>query len=478
MKVCMILEGSYPYVQGGVSSWMHNYIKSFPDIEFILWCISDKSSKKGKFKYEIPSNVIEIHELSLSDSLKLQGKRGKVNLTKDEYIELKNFISGEAVDWNTLFNLFQNKKMNPISLLMSKPILDILIDICKEHHDYIPFTDFFHTYRSMLLPVLYIFSSDIPKADIYHSTATGYSGICGSIAKWKYNKPYILTEHGIYTREREEELLRAKWVLANFRQMWINLFVTLSNCAYDYADKVTALFSRANKIQNELGCSLDKLSVIGNGVNFEKFQNIKIKEADDYIDIAAIVRISKIKDIKTLIYGFAEVHAKYSKVRMHVLGPIEDKEYYEECLNLVKQLALSNITFPGRVNIIEYLEKIDFTILTSISEGQPLAILEAFAARRPCIATDVGCCQELLYGDINISSNEKVDNIGKAGILVPPMSKDELAYAMQTLIESPKLIKEMGIIASKRVDYFYRQEDSIKKYELLYEEVLNGWDRI
>ena len=50
------------------------------------------------------------------------------------------------------------------------------------------------------------------------------------------------------------------------------------------------------------------------------------------------------------------------------------------------------------MDIVKYMEKLDFTILTSISEGQPLSVLESFAARRPCVTTDVGCCRELLEG--------------------------------------------------------------------------------
>ena len=50
------------------------------------------------------------------------------------------------------------------------------------------------------------------------------------------------------------------------------------------------------------------------------------------------------------------------------------------------------------MNVRSYLEKIDFTLLTSISEGQPLAVLEAMAAGRPAVTTDVGSCQELIMG--------------------------------------------------------------------------------
>ena len=77
-------------------------------------------------------------------------------------------------------------------------------------------------------------------------------------------------------------------------------------------------------------------------------------------------------------------------------------------LGQVDQLHLENVIFTGRVDIISYMEKLDFTILTSISEGQPLSVLESFAARRPCVTTDVGCCRELLNG------NEE-DRYGTAG---------------------------------------------------------------
>ena len=75
-------------------------------------------------------------------------------------------------------------------------------------------------------------------------------------------------------------------------------------------------------------------------------------------------------------------------MRLHILGGVDDEEYAEECYALVEQLQLKNLIFTGRVDIVKYMEKLDFTILTSISEGQPLSVLESFAARRPCVTTE------------------------------------------------------------------------------------------
>lgn len=116
------------------------------------------------------------------------------------------------------------------------------------------------------------------------------------------------------------------------------------------------------------------------------------------------------KDIKTMIYAFYELSTRRENVRLHIMGGVDDEAYAKECYDLVEQLHLENVLFTGRVDIVSYMEKLDFTILTSISEGQPLSVLESFAARRPCVTTDVGCCRELLAG------NEE-DSFGIAWVL-------------------------------------------------------------
>ena len=468
----MILEGSYPYVHGGVSSWMHQYIQAMPEVEFVLWCVGAEAKNRGHFKYELPENVVEVKEVFLDDALglKLKKRRRAFKFTEEERTELKKLFEGEKLDWNVLFNLFQEKQVNPVGMMMNPVFLDMIIQLCDERFTYLSFTDFFYNVRSMILPELYLITQEVPQADIYHATATGYSGILGSLGKWKYHKPFILTEHGIYTREREEELLRADWVLPYFRNQWINLFYLFSDCAYSHADIVTALFSRANRLQQELGCDEKKLCVTPNGVNIERFADVGEREADGTINIGAIVRIAKIKDIKTMIYAFAEVKRELSNVKLHIMGDVDDKEYYEECKVLIGQLDVRDIIFTGSVDVADYMKKIDFVILTSISEGQPLSVLEAFAAGRACVTTDVGCCRELIEGN---------DGLGRAGICVPPMNKEQLAQAMLELCREPMERKRMGKVGRERVRRFYTHEISMENYRKLYMEVMkNGRNRI
>lgn len=470
MRICMILEGCYPYVRGGVSSWVHGLIGAMPQHEFVLWIIAASSDMKGKFKYEMHPNVKEIHEVFLQDALKLRPKKRcfKYKFMPEEVAELRKLISCEEPLWPVLFRLYNKKKINVVDFLMGENFLDILLEMCREKYPFVSFTELFHTMRSMLLPTLFIIGQEVPKADIYHAISTGYGGLLGSVGGWSARRPFIVTEHGIYTREREEEILRAEWVPPYFKQQWISLFHMLSHCAYNNAVTVTSLFPRAAQTQIEIGCPEYKCKVIQNGIHIENFINIPPKEENGYVDIAAIVRLSPIKDIKTMIYSFFTLKAHVPNARLHILGDTDDEDYADECYKLVEQLNIKDILFVGNTNVPEYLKKIDFTVLSSISEGQPLAVLESLAAARPCVTTDVGCCRELLMGD-------QRDYFGKAGICVPPMHPEMLADAMEMLCKRKDLRTDMGKAGRERVKTYYVHEDMVNNYLENYEEVLAQW---
>ena len=99
--------------------------------------------------------------------------------------------------------------------------------------------------------------------------------------------------------------------------------------------------------------------MIENGVSYERFCEIPLKEEDGWVDIGAVVRLAPIKDIKTMIYAFYELSSRMEHVRLHILGCVDDEEYAKECYDLVKQMELQNIIFTGRVDIQKYMEKLD-----------------------------------------------------------------------------------------------------------------------
>lgn len=463
MRICLVLEGSYPYVHGGVSTWMHGYLQAMQEHTFVLWVVGAKAADRGKFAYELPSNVVEVHEVFLDDALRLHGEPEPVRFTGEERAALRELMRLGHPDWNVLFRLFHDKKAHPLSFLQSREFMEWFTQLCREEAPYTAYADAFHTLRSMLLPVLYLMTGDVPEAQVYHAISTGYGGLLACMGGALHHRPVLLTEHGIYTREREEEIIRAEWVVPAFKDRWVRFFYLLSERIYQQAFRVTSLFTDARRIQIELGCAAEKCRVIPNGVQYERFCEIPLKPEDGWVDIGAVVRLAPIKDVKTLLYAFFELSARRERVRLHILGGVDDEDYARECRQLAEQLHLKHLRFPGRVDVAEYLKRLDFTVLTSISEGQPLSVLESMAARRPCVTTEVGCCRELLEGAPG-------DTLGRAGYCVPPMYRQGLADAMERMCASRARREEMGRIGQKRVERFYRHEQMLHNYRTLYDE--------
>lgn len=468
MKVCIVAEGCYPYVVGGVSGWINSMIQSFPNVEFILLAIISNRSLRGKFAYELPENLTQVYEIYLDDyDWDEGGKKGKgIRLKEKEYEEMLNMVLNRRTDWSVIFDLFGKKKFSVDELLMGEDFFQIVRECYKRKYSNIIFSDFLWTMRSIYLPLFWVLKMDVPEADLYHCVATGYAGVLGTMAKHFHGSSLLISEHGIYTREREEELIKADWVQGVYKNIWIEQFKKMSVLAYRKADMVTSLYGHARDLQIELGCPAAKIRVTPNGINMENLAGLpgKSEEEKGMIYAGAVLRVTPIKDVKTMIQAFAFAKERVPNLKLWIMGPTdEDEEYAKECFELVEALGVSDVEFTGRINIRDYLGKMDFTLLTSISEGQPLTILESYAAQKPVIATDVGNCRELIYGD--------QDDFGAAGILTHIMNLEEIAEAMVELSENEEERLKMGEAGYKRVMAFYR----IEQMKAVYREIYQGF---
>ena len=467
MKICIVAEGCYPYVVGGVSGWINSMINAFPNHEFVILAIISNREGSGKFAYELPSNVSAVYEAYLDDydwnsEHKKNAKRLKLGVK--QYNALRSVIMGQNTEWGVLFDLFQNSEISIDSLLMGEDFFRIVQECYDKDYSQIVFSDFLWTMRSIYLPLFLILNTRIPKADIYHCVATGYAGVLGGMAKHKFKCPLMISEHGIYTREREEEILKASWVGGIYKSIWIDQFRKMSRLAYEKADVVTALYSHAKELQIDIGCPEYKIEITPNGIAVESFENLpeKSEEEKRYIQIGAVLRVTPIKDVKTMIQAFSYAKERVPDLRLYIMGPVdEDETYAHECFDLVKSLGVQDVIFTGRINVKDYLGRMDYTILTSISEGQPLTILESFAAGKPVIATDVGNCEALIHG-------EEGDEFGDAGILTHIMNTQEIAEAMVKLAKNDTMRQQMGEVGLKRVREYYRVEYMRDKYKELY----------
>lgn len=471
MKVCLILEGCYPYVRGGVSAWAHQYITASPDIEFVLWTVHATEADTVESLYVLPDNVVEHHRVYLLNPSSKRCGRSRPALLSSAIGAIRTILRHDEDGWTQLMDSLQAMKGRTDELTRSP----LFLELARELSDQTPglgLADAFYGLRSMFQPIESILSADIPEADIYHSAVAGYGGLLAALAAHKTGKPMILTEHGIYPREREEELLSSDWTVPAMLSCWTQFFYDMSRCAYYHASRVTALFPSAMERQISIGCPKEKCSVIANGIRCEQFSAIAPPRPGKNLHIGAFVRFAPIKDIKTMIHAFALLHARFPHAILHLMGGVDDEEYQASCLSLIHRLHLEQaIIVEGHVAAVHMMKQMDMTLLTSISEGQPLTLLESMAAGRPCVATRVGNCEGLLVTPL--------DGIGPAGICCTPMMPQEIADALAKLCADPALRTAMGTCGRQRVLGRYMLPRMLKDYHQLYREVEgNGGNRI
>jgi len=471
-KICIICEGSYPYVVGGVSSWVHDLIQINKEHEFALLCIIP-SEEFAVEKYELPENVREVKNIVLNPEHEVSTlKIMKNNFLRDKTLEERfkkamNFKEVEPREsLEVMDELTGGKFGNPKEIIVSKLYWNSLVGHYNSSYDDTNYNVFYWTHRNIFLNLLSLMTEEIPEADVYHSVATGYAGFISAVAGQRNMGKVLLTEHGIYPREREEEILGSPWIEKNFKETWVDFFYYLSKLTYTYADEIVSLFEYNKNLQIEYGADRKKCTVITNGVDIERFQRIEKKSRKGF-NVGSVFRVVPIKDVKMMLKAIKTAKRRMKDANFYLIGPTdENEEYYDECLKLMRDLNMeSYVTFTGKSNVDEYYEFLDLLLLSSISEGQPLSILEGMASGIPVIATDVGNCREILIGK---------KDIGEAGIIVPPTSYTDLAEAMVKLYQNRDRLKEMGDNGIEIVKKYYRRDEFIRRYKELYERLGEG----
>ncbi len=471
MNICLVAEGCYPYVAGGVSSWIQMLVNGMPQHSFSVFAIGAEKKMKGQYKYKLSDNVKKVHEHFLDEAFESSGRFRNVKISRDAEDALLNLFSGGEVRWEAIFDQFSGPNASkPNNFLRSDSYLRIITRLCStDQYRNMPFKDVFWTIRSMLMPLLNLLSCPIPEADEYHSVSTGYAGMMASLFRYRTGKPFILTEHGIYSREREEEILKSDWVENNFKKTWIDFFGAMCRCSYNCADRIVSLFYGARDIQIALGAPAEKCIVIPNGISLKRFAPVpEISLEPHPLSVGAIIRVVPIKDLKTMIQAFALLKVKRPDAHLYMIGPTDESpEYYGECQELIAALEVQDIEFVGRVDVSQWMGRLDMVILTSISEGQPFVLLEAMAAHRPVLATNVGSCKEIIEG--------YRDDFGPAGVVTPVMNPPRIAEGMLRIGKNPTVMRAMAQNGYNRVAALYQDKDFLARYHRLYEEVSPSW---
>lgn len=462
----MIVEGSYPYIVGGVAHWVQHIISSLSDLDFVLWLILPQEYKKRKYRYKIPPNVLQIEEIFLNqttpyDNQKYSHASSSVRKqawkdleTFSNYMKFKNYKMFDAVAEHLLPDSRGEKDLDFMDLLRGRGAFEMFR---RQYHDEgaaVSFMDYFWFWRSTQTTLYRLFDAPIPEADLYHTVSTGYAGYMGTLAKLKYKKPFLLTEHGIYANEREDEIMAAKSIREGLKPLWVRFFHNLCNITYEYVDTMVTLFE-GNKLLAVKGhADPGKIEIVPNGIDTERFTKIK-KEPADVVRVGIVARVVPIKDVLTFIEAAAIALKEVPDLKFYVIGPTdENKEYFVKCVRRVKELGLQRaLIFTGKVNMMEWYGKIDIMVLTSEREAQPLTILEAWCVEIPCVSTAVGSCPDLLEG---------------IGFITRVKAPGETAAAIVKLARDEDLRKELGRKSRERAINHFDIRMVLDKYQTLY----------
>ncbi len=489
--VCLLVEGAYPYVSGGVSSWVHSLIKSLPNLSFAVLYIGSRPDPRRRMLYTLPENVIEFRELFINDPTQIEKHRKTKHASSDwqTFFELHEAVAtGKAYASDVLLPILRRPGFAGFyasDIFDDFASWDTLTKIYATYAADQSFVDFFWTFRFTYLPIFLAFEANLPQAHVYHSVSTGFSGLLGALAAVRMNRPFILTEHGIYTREREIEISQATWLtqlakedethkkrLNFFQEWWFNMFRFMEKVSYDYADTLISITSVNQQYQVKRGVAPHKLKIIPNGINIQQLAHLRQANdtASNRFKVGFVGRIVSIKDVKTCIRALKIASQTIPNLEAYLIGPTtEEAEYFQECQQLVAMLDLTEIVhFTGPADVKVYYTQIDVMVLTSLSEGQPLVILEGNCAGVPVIATNVGACRELLEG---ISSEDR--QLGASGLITPVASPDETARAIIRLWRDKALRLRMGHAGQVRVQKYYRQEQLYNSYNDLYQQAIH-----
>lgn len=461
---------------------MDAYMRASPELKFHVITISIASQRRIE-KYPIASNVVGITDVILDVCPKGRSpaKRDRRHIAQGVQLLQSILGSGIRENFGEFIKLVQQTGLGQTALLDSKPSWTAMERVYLQLLPDGPLVDFFWSWRFLARSLLSIVSTALPKAHVFHAVSTGYAGLLGAYAKYVTGQPYVVTEHGIYTNERRIELGVAEWIFdsgasgftvgtkpTQLRDVWLTAFTSFSRICYEQADVITTQYRANQQYQRLDGASQSKLRIIPNGIDVDLYAGVHRSTEPRPPTVLMIGRIVPIKDIRSFIMAVSLLKEMVPDVVAIMIGPEEeDPAYAAGCRALVTQLGLeSTVRFLGRVpDVKEYLGKADVIALTSISEAQPIALLEAAATGLPAVTTDVGSCREIIEGFVD----DPV--IGRGGIVVEACKPRATAEALATILLDDAMRAEMGRVMLQRIPNLYHKNRIKQLYDDLYAEL-------
>ena len=291
--------------------------------------------------------------------------------------------------------------------------------------------------------------------DIVHCHGSR-ANMIGAILKRTINVPIVTTVHSDY---------RLDYLGRPFHRLTYGTINTIALRMFDYHIGVSdamvqLLISR--------GFDAQKLFPIYNGVEFPPkepalsrkayLESLGITFDEQTVVFGIAARLNPVKDIATLIRGFAQAVKTCPDIRLIIAGDGEERQMLED---LAAELCPEGtVTFAGWVQDTDsFYHAIDVNMLTSLSEGAPYALVEGARMRCATIATRVGGIPYMMES-------------GVTGLLFTPKDVDTLTAFMVRLVQNPAFRKKLGENFYEKAEQDYSAEATVNHQLDIYKTIL------
>jgi len=480
-------EGTYPYSGGGVSTWAHILCSKLrEEINFIILALTGMPYVKSQ--YELSQNIksiIHIPQWGTAEPISYIDRHTPFS----EHIQRKSRTDQKVIRtiFMPLFRDLIRHVLDPFK--PAKTSGELIYGFWKYYQvfDYkttlsspLVWSEFkqqLNSYRSagpseeepkmidvtfgmrwiyhFMLPL----AVPLPKVSATHSSLAGFPAIASIAAKYEYGTPMVLTDHGVYIRERLVNVSQTRMSYFS-KKLLLDLATFITRTVYHYADIIAPVTSVHKKWEVEFGGGEEQIRAIYNGVDTDKFiPRPKPEHLRDTPTVVAAAHLFELKDIETMIRCCDFARREIPNIRFILYGSLNvDREYVRKCKLLVQELGVgSHFKIGGFHNAPhELFCEGDISILTSISEGFPYTVIEAMSCGRPVVATDVGGVSEA---------------IGDCGIVCKPRDARSLAEGVLRLLRDDSLRKRLGSNARRRVREHYTIDEPVNHYLTVYQRL-------
>jgi len=306
---------------------------------------------------------------------------------------------------------------------------------------------------------------------ILHAHDLSSSLLIALLMRKFFKLPFVVQIHGFPLREQQIKLARAKSPLSNFiwflTKVWHNVAI---NFIRSSSAPVLVNNNEVKSFYESYGISSDKLKVISSAIDLQKHEErllsatdaetcLRIKGLRKWVTIGYVGGLRPEKNVAALIKAFRGLLENNSeaRVRLVIIGDGPMRSLLKET---VKRQDLSRyVLFLGFIpDAYRFLNAIDIFVLPSLSEGSPLSLIEAMAAGKAIIASDIPSIREIVRHN-------------KEAILVDPLDVEALKQAILLLYNNPDLRTKLSRRARERIK-LYDIKRVFERILKVYEELI------